>query len=612
MSKTTVALLSLTLALSLPVFRVSAQLPANGSRRVLVLYSYARQLPWENKVMAGFDEALNAMPLAERPFLFEESLDASRVGEPCEPDAWRRYLAVKYRDVALDAVITESQQAAALLLSSPELFPGAERYVLHFADSAALGTGTGAERRFSTASDLERALSTVTATYPLAKRIVFVTDKTSVGAARTEQVAGIAPGFPSASIEIWDDYTVPELLERAAALPADAALFYVPVQVDREGRQLVPGVVAELLAASASAPVFSHFDSLLGTGIAGGYMVSGVQLGRLMADIAARGQAAAPASQARYAEATMGYYFDARALDRWAIDEDALPAGSVVLYREPGFLARFWRVVVAVSLLFALETFLIAALYRQSLQRRRAMALLAAERASLEGKVLSRTADLSQEIGERKLAEERAGAMAAEKATLLKELQHRVKNSLGIMASLIGIEAGKARNDDVRATLETLESRVSALALLYDMLYDSGGIDQVPLASYLESVVASAASSLGADARGIRLRCDLASASIDMRRAVSLGLAVNELVTDCLKYAFPEGRTGLVRVSLRLEAGYYVVVVADDGVGLPPGFEPESGHGFGLKLVSLLSRQLGAEFVIESKRGSSFTLRIPA
>ena len=612
MPKTTVAILSLALALSLPASRVSAQLPANGSRRVLVLYSYARQLPWESMVISGLDEALNAIPLTERPFLFEESLDASRLGESCEPDAWRRYLAVKYRDAGLDAVITESQQAAALLLSSPELFPGAERYVLHFADSAALGTGTGAERRFSTALDLERALLTITATRPRTRRIVFVTDKTSVGAARTEQVARIAPGFPSASIEIWDDYTMPELLERAAALPADAALFYVPVQVDREGLPLVPGVVAERLAAAASVPVYSHFDTLLGTGVVGGYMVSGVQLGRLMADIAARGHAAEPASQARYAEATMGYYFDARALDRWAIDEGALPAGSIVLYREPGFLERFWRVVVAVSLLFVLETFLVAALYRQSLQRRNAMRLLAAERATLEEKVLSRTADLSQEVAVRKLAEERAGAMAAEKATLFKELQHRVKNSLGIMASLIGIEAGKARNDDVRATLETLESRVSALALLYDMLYDSGGIDEVPLASYLESVVASAASSLGADSRGIRLGCDLAAASIDMRRAVSLGLAVNELVTDCLKYAFPEGRAGIVGVSLRLEAGYYVVVVADDGVGLPPGFDPESGHGFGLKLVSLLSRQLGAEFVIESKRGSSFTLRIPA
>jgi len=576
-----------------------------------VLYSYARQLPWENRVIAGIDEALNVIPLTERPFLFEESLDASRVGEPRDPDAWRRYLAVKYRGAGLDAVITESQQAAALMLSSPELFPGAERYVLHFADSAALGTGTGEERRFSTASDLERALVTITETRPRTKRIVFVTDKTSVGAARTEQVAGMAPGFSSASIEIWDDYTVPELLERAAALPADAALFYVPVQVDREGSSLVPGVVAERLSAAASVPVYSHFDSLLGTGVVGGYMVSGVQLGRLMADIAARGHAAEPASQARYAETTMGYYFDARALDRWAIDEDALPAGSVVLYREPGFLERFWRVVVAVSLLFALETVLVAALYRQSLQRRNAMRLLAAERATLEDKVLARTADLSQEVAVRKLAEERAGAMAAEKATLFRELQHRVKNSLGIMASLIGIEAGKARNDEVRATLETLESRVSALALLYDMLYDSGGIEEVPLASYLESVVASSASSLGADSRGIRLRCDLASASIDMKRAVSLGLAVNELVTDCLKYAFPEGRAGLVSVGLRLEAGHYVVVVEDDGVGLPPGFDPESGHGFGLKLVSLLSRQLGAEFVIESKLGSSFTLRIP-
>ena len=93
MPKTTVAILSLALALSLPASRVSAQLPANGSRRVLVLYSYARQLPWESMVISGLDEALNAIPLTERPFLFEESLvapaSASRANPTPGGGTWR-------------------------------------------------------------------------------------------------------------------------------------------------------------------------------------------------------------------------------------------------------------------------------------------------------------------------------------------------------------------------------------------------------------------------------------------------------------------------------------------------------------------------------------------
>ncbi len=596
-----------------------AQRSAPGSRHALVIYSYSRLLPWENRVMRGLDAVLGAIALERRPYLYEESLDSGRVGMIDDLDAWRSYVEEKYRDVRLDAVITESQQAASLLLSFPELFPGAERYVLHYAEGSSLGNGNGAERRFSSSEDMERALLLIPSVRPGTKRVVVVTDRTVNGMARVEQIGKIAGRLEGLAVDIWDAFTEEELLSRSAGLPNDAAIMYLPVQRDRNDAPLVPGVVGERLAASSSVPVFTHFDSLLGSGIVGGYLVSGDLLGRLIGEIAARGDMAVPVSQRGYAEATMGYYFDARALERWGIRRESLPSGSVVLYDEEGFWDRYWYLMVAGAVVFVLETLLILALVRSSSQRARAMKALAVERSRLEATVEARTADLSaandvlvREVRDRERAEAKAVAMATEKAMLLRELQHRVKNSLSIIVSLIGLEADKSVTDELRASLDTLESRVSALAALYDILYDTGGIERLPLEAYLDRVVDAAAESLGVDVKGIRLTRDIAPVAMDMKRAVSLGLIVNELVTDCLKYAFPDGTPGTVRVSLRAEAGRYLLIVEDDGVGLPEGFDPDAVEGFGFKLVRMMTRQLRGEFAWSSGAGTRFSLSVPA
>ena len=148
---------------------------------------------------------------------------------------------------------------------------------------------------------------------------------------------------------------------------------------------------------------------------------------------------------------------------------------------------------------------------------------------------------LNAELVERKIEDERVRAMAFEKELLLKELQHRVKNSMSIITSLVGLEESKADTPRAREVLAKLESRVTALSCLYDILCDEGGIDSVELADYLGRVVDSVAEGLGADAKGIAFDRAIEPGAIDVKRALSLGLIVNELVTDSLKYAFPGG-----------------------------------------------------------------------
>jgi len=596
-ARTLTSFLVLAIFLSAFPLMIRAQSAASGNRRVLVIYSYSRHLPWSEKLIAGLEEVLDSVAVADRPALFEESLDSNLLGNLKSPELWAAYLSEKYRTVSLDAVITESQQAAEIFLAFPDLFPGIPRYIFNTLPSDKIGEAKGLERRYSSVSDLETALRTIFHLIPETRRVVVVADRSAIGKTRTAFIRSLASRFPNATIDIRDDFTKPELLDMARGLSGDAVLFCLPVLFDKNNQVLVPATIAAELSEVASVPVFSHFDTLIGTGIVGGYSVSAVQLGRLIGRIALFGSSSAPADQAGYAKATMGYWFDARALARWKIRETLLPENSAVLFRTQTFLQRYWMILLGTLLLFGLETFLVIGLARSSARSKRFMVQLNIERASLENKVLSRTSDLAK--------------VNAELATLFKELQHRVKNNLAIIVSLVNIETDRVQTDEAKDALRTLGSRIMALASLYDILYATGRFGEIELSEYLERVVQSITSTMGADMKGITVVRHLSSLTMDMKRAVALGLIVNELVTDSFKYGFPYGAPGTIWIRLTMNSGTCILEIQDDGTGLPPGFDPKSSEGFGLKLVGILAEQLSATFTVTSDEGARFTLSFP-
>lgn len=199
-----------------------------------------------------------------------------------------------------------------------------------------------------------------------------------------------------------------------------------------------------------------------------------------------------------------------------------------------------------------------------------------------------------------------------EKELLFRELQHRIKNSISVIASLVSLEASRVEDAGAAEVLESLEGRISAIASLYEHLFQSGETDSVDLDLYLKVVVETLFSGQAARERGIRLDLEAEEMRIDVRRAIPLGIIANELATDCLKHAFPEGRSGTVRVSLRAEGPTAVLEVRDDGRGLPEGFYVgSSSDGLGLVLVDMLARQVGGSFTAASAGGSVFTVKFP-
>ncbi|TGD96888.1 sensor histidine kinase [Methylobacterium nonmethylotrophicum] len=192
---------------------------------------------------------------------------------------------------------------------------------------------------------------------------------------------------------------------------------------------------------------------------------------------------------------------------------------------------------------------------------------------------------------------------------LTREMSHRVKNSLGVVAGLLRLQARDAHSDEVRHALEDAGARIATVAEVHDHLWR--GIHQVgmvDLADFLRELVAK----LQEEAPGHALACEADPKVISADQAIPIGLVVNELVTNAVKHAYPQG-TGPVRVSLAVRADGLRLRVRDDGVGLPPGFEVSTRQrSLGLKIIGSLIRQLdGSLSTVADGPGAEFVLDIP-
>ena len=226
-----------------------------------------------------------------------------------------------------------------------------------------------------------------------------------------------------------------------------------------------------------------------------------------------------------------------------------------------------------------------------------------------EGGVLTGVYGVSRDISERKRWEASLSSALDEKGALLRELQHRVKNSLTMIGSLVNLEAERASGEETRNVLGELRGRINTLSNLYAMLFSGGSAREVRLDRYLGEIAHSLLDAFSLSSGRIELRASLEEITIDSRKASSFGLILYELVTNALKHAFPDGRAGTVEVILTREGGAIALEVRDDGAGMPPGFDMEKAGGLGLLLVNMLAGQLGGEVRLESERGTRFIVR---
>lgn len=208
-------------------------------------------------------------------------------------------------------------------------------------------------------------------------------------------------------------------------------------------------------------------------------------------------------------------------------------------------------------------------------------------------------------------SEERIRASLAEKEVLLKEIHHRVKNNMQVIASLVSLQANDSDDPSMRAVLREVSHRVRSMALVHEKLYQSENLARVEFARYTESLLHYLWRAHGRAASAIELALDLEPVSLSVTTAVPCGLILNELVSNALKHAFSGRGGGVVRVSLRGDAqGQLRLSVRDNGTGLPAGFNWREARTLGLRLVQMLAGQLHATVEVSSDEGTEFAVTI--
>lgn len=218
-----------------------------------------------------------------------------------------------------------------------------------------------------------------------------------------------------------------------------------------------------------------------------------------------------------------------------------------------------------------------------------------------------------QDMTERRAREEELRRSLEEKDVLLREVHHRVKNNLQVVSSLLSLQAEKLPDPALRAALQESQLRVRSLALIHEELYRAKTLSRLSIRDYLEHLVQAIYRSYGADPGAIRLALDVGDLSVPLDSAVPIGLCVHELVSNALKHAFPDGRSGTIEVALHAASpGQLELVVADDGCGLPPVAAAEGSRSLGLLLVQSLARQVQGQLSIERSPGTRFRLTFPA
>lgn len=201
-----------------------------------------------------------------------------------------------------------------------------------------------------------------------------------------------------------------------------------------------------------------------------------------------------------------------------------------------------------------------------------------------------------------------------DKNTLLKELYHRVKNNLQLVISLFNLQARTLKNGRAQRALLEAANRVRAMSLVHERLYQSRTLGTIRLDDYVGELCGQLASAGSARRRGVALVLEVAPVDVGLDLAVPLGLLLNELVSNSLKHAFPDGRHGTIRVTLAQETGddtenpLLRLTVRDDGIGLPPIADRTSPRTLGLRLVDALSEQLHARLDLENRDGACITL----
>lgn len=215
---------------------------------------------------------------------------------------------------------------------------------------------------------------------------------------------------------------------------------------------------------------------------------------------------------------------------------------------------------------------------------------------------------VARDITARKRADEALRSSLREKEVLLKEIHHRVKNNLQVISSLLSLQSEYLKDEAMIKIFKESQNRVKSMALIHEKLYQSANLAEIDFSDYLRELTTQLFRSYGIGAHGVSLNVHASQVLLAVDRAIPCGIIVNELVTNALKYAFPDGRGGRIDIDLLPVTDDLIrLAVRDNGVGFPADVDFETADSLGLTLVRMLADQVQGEVVLQaSDKGAEF------
>jgi PAS domain S-box-containing protein len=216
---------------------------------------------------------------------------------------------------------------------------------------------------------------------------------------------------------------------------------------------------------------------------------------------------------------------------------------------------------------------------------------------------------VSRDITKDKKREDSLRALLKEKEVLLRELNHRVNNNLQLISSLFSLQSRYSKDPSVEAILTESKNRIRSIALVHEKLYLTKGYSQINFGEYITELAQNLFKSFVRSSDRIRLQVDVGDISLDIERAITCGLIINELVSNSLKYAFPGEASGVISISLKkIDDAKIELVIKDSGIGIPDTVDIHATKSLGMQLIhSLAEKQLEATIAMERVGGTVFT-----
>ncbi|GAK55168.1 hypothetical sensory transduction histidine kinase [Candidatus Vecturithrix granuli] len=215
------------------------------------------------------------------------------------------------------------------------------------------------------------------------------------------------------------------------------------------------------------------------------------------------------------------------------------------------------------------------------------------------------------DITERKRAEKQIQQLLTEKELLLREVHHRIKNNMSMLISLLDLHTVTLHNQDAKTELHDASNRMRSMVEIYDKLYRSHDYTTINLKHYLTDLLYEITRTYP-QMHKVIVEHDIVDLMIDQKYAFPIGIIINELITNALKYAFPERRSGTISICVHQMSDQSVkLVVADNGVGIPADIDLTRTQSFGLHLISLLVEQYDGQIQLDHENGTQFTITFP-